>query len=127
MTSSTGANGVSLGLEKRAGFLPCLLLILLFGSSAQASDDLQEIKRCRSIIAEAALLVGLRSQGDVTETFARGFLAIAAEQLASPLDNPDLSPGVKDDLKAASSAIEARDADTLNRISNELSARERQK
>jgi hypothetical protein len=126
MTSSTGAKRASLGLAKRNALLLVFLFTFLFVPPVQASDELQEIKRCRSIIAEAALLVELRSQDDVTETFARGFLATAREQLAPSLDNPDLNPGVKDDSKAASSAIEARDADTLKRISNELYARERQ-
>jgi hypothetical protein len=115
-----------LGLAKRTGFLLGFLFICLFLSPARASDDLQEIKRCRSIIAEAAFLVGLWSQGDVTDIFARGLLETAQEQLASSVDNPDLDARVRDELKSASAAIESRDAGALRQITNELYARERQ-
>jgi hypothetical protein len=126
MTSSSATRRVPLGLAKRTGFLLGFILICLFLSPARASDDRQEIKRCRSIVAEAAFLVELWSQGNVTDIFARGFLETAQEQLASSVENPDLDAGVRDELKAASSAIEARDAGTLRQISNELYARERQ-
>ena len=125
MTSSSAARRAPLGLAKRTGFLLGFLFICLFLSPARAGD-LQEIKRCRSIVAEAAFLVELWSQGDVTDIFARGFLETAEEQLASSVDNPDLDAGVRDELKAASLALEARDAGVLRQISNELYARERQ-
>ena len=126
MTSSGAARRVPLGLTKRNGFLLGFLFICLFLSPARASDDLQEIKRCRSIIAEAAFLVELWSQGDVTDIFARGLLETAQEQLASSVDNPDLDARVRDELKSASAAIESRDAGALRQITNELYARERQ-
>jgi hypothetical protein len=126
MTSSGAARRVPLGLTKRSGFLLAFLYICLFLSPARASDDLQEIKRCRSIIAEAAFLVELWSQGDVTDIFARGLLETAQEQLASSVDNPGLDARVRDELKSASAAIESRDAGALRQISNELYARERQ-
>jgi hypothetical protein len=125
MTSSKAVTRVPLDLAKRSGIVFGFLFICLFLSPARASD-LQEIKRCRSIIAEAALLVELWSQGGVTDIFAREFLETAQEQLASSVDNPDLDVRVRDELKAAASAIEARDAGALKQISNELYARERQ-
>ena len=126
MTSSSAARRTPLGLAKRTGFLLGFLLTCLFLSPARASDDLQEIKRCRSIIAEAAFLVELWSQGDVTDIFARGFLETAQEQLASSVDNPDLDARVRGELKSASAAIDSRDAGALRQITNELYARERQ-
>ncbi len=126
MTSSSAARRIPLDLAKRTGFLLGFLFICLFLSPARASDDLQEIKRCRSIIAEAAFLVELWSQGDVTDIFARGLLETAQEQLASSVDNPGLDARVRDELKSASAAIESRDAGALRQISNELYARERQ-
>jgi hypothetical protein len=125
MTSLDVERRAPSGLASLKGSVLGFFLIFVALSNACASNGLQEIKRCRSIIAEAAFLIELWSQGDVTDTFARGFLSTAGEQLASSLDNPDLDAAVKDDLKAASSAIEARDGDTLKRISNELYARER--
>ena len=97
MTSSSAARRAPLSLAKRTGFFLGFLFICLFLSPARASDDLQEIKRCRSIIAEAAFLVELWSQGDVTDIFARGFLETAQEQLASSVDNPDLDARVRDE------------------------------
>jgi hypothetical protein len=125
MTSSSAARRIPPGLAKRTGFLLGFLFICLILSPARAGD-LQEIKRCRSIVAEAAFLVELWSQGDVADIFARGFLETAQEQLASSVDNPDLDARVRDELEAASSAIEARDAGALRQISNQLYARERQ-
>jgi len=126
MTSSSAARRAPLGLAKRTGFFLGFLFICLFLSPARASDDLQEIKRCRSIIAEAAFLVELWSQGDLTDIFARGLLETAQEQLASSVDNPGLDARVRDELKSASAAIESRDAGALRQITNELYARERQ-
>jgi hypothetical protein len=126
MTSSSAARWAALGLPKRTDFLLGFLFICLFLSPARASDDLQEIKRCRSIIGEAAFIVELWSQDDVTDIFARGLLETAQEQLTSSVDNPDLDARVRDKLKSASAAIEARDAGALRQISNELYARERQ-
>ena len=126
MTSSSAARRVPLGGKTKRLCFSFFLFICLFLSPARASDDLQEIKRCRSIIAEAAFLVELWSQGDVTDIFARGLLETAQEQLASSVDNPDLDARVRDELKSASAAIESRDAGALRQISNELYARERQ-
>ena len=126
MTSSSAARRRPLGLAKRSGFVFVFLFICLFLLPARASDDLQEIKRCRSIIAEAAFLVELWSQGDVTDIFARGLLETAQERLASSVDSPDLDVRVRDELKSASAAIESRDAGALRQITNELYARERQ-
>jgi hypothetical protein len=125
MTSSSATRRVPLGLAKRTGFLLGFLFICLFLSPARAGE-MQEIKRCRSIIAETAFLVELWSQGDVTDIFARGLLETAQEQLASSVDNPGLDARVRDELKSASAAIESRDAGALRQISNELYARERQ-
>jgi hypothetical protein len=126
MTSSDAASWALSDLAKWKSILLAILLVFLFVIPAQASEDSQEIKRCRSIVAEAAFLVELWSQGDVTDTFARGLLKTAEEQLASSVNNPDLNAAVRDELRAASYAMEARDAGTLKRISNELYARDRQ-
>jgi hypothetical protein len=123
MTSSDAA---SWDLAKWKSILLTILLVFLFVIPAQASEESQEIKRCRSIVAEAAFLVELWSQRDVTDTFARGLLKTAEEQLASSVNNPDLNAAVRDELRAASYAMEARDTGTLKRISNELYARDRQ-
>ena len=125
MSSSNAVIRVPLDLAKRSGIVFGFLFICVFLSSARAGD-VQEIKRCRSIVAEAALLVELWSQGEVTDIFAREFLETAQEQLVSSVDNPDLNARLRGELKAASSAIEARDAGALKQISNELYARERQ-
>jgi hypothetical protein len=126
VTSSSAARRVPLGGKTKRLCFWFFLFICLFLSPARASDDLQEIKRCRSIIAETAFLVELWSQGDVTDIFARGLLETAQEQLASSVDNPGLDARVRDELKSASAAIESRDAGALRQISNELYARERQ-
>jgi hypothetical protein len=101
--------------------LPIFFLTLdpaLAGNSAEA-------KRCRSIVAEAALVVELRSQGKVTETFAGGFLQSAQEQLQTSAGHSDLDGDVVAKLQEALLAINGRDASMLNRISNELYAREK--
>jgi hypothetical protein len=104
-------------------FLTLGLFLFAFGP-AQAAGSAEEIKRCRSVIAEAALVIELWSKGAVTDIFTRGLLQTAEEQLAPSAANPDLDAAIRAELESASSAIKARDAGMLNRIVNELRERE---
>jgi hypothetical protein len=103
-----------------------IVLSLISLGSANASSSLEEIKRCRSIIAEAALLVELWSKGNVTDIFADNLLAAAEEELKSAADNPDIDAAIRTKLHAASSAIEARNDAALTQLADELYAREMQ-
>jgi hypothetical protein len=93
---------------------------------ADASQDLGTVKKARSIISEAALVVALDSKGDVPAMVAKILLKGASEELASAAQQETNDPRVAERIVAANSEIRAHNAEGLRQIAWELLAIEKQ-
>jgi hypothetical protein len=92
-----------------------------------AADDLADLRAARSVVAESALVFRLERKHQVLVPYAAEMRSLARRQLLSLLEDIPASSREGKSLRAALTALQARDDGALMQIDKDLDAAVRER